>query len=501
MDETETFGQRTDRASRRLHGVSLAGIVALALLLRALFLGQEGFWYDEGESVHFARTDGLASLAARLWHEHEPNMSLYYALLNIWMSLGSTESVVRALSVLFAVITIPLVYLLGDRLFGRRTGLLASLLLALNLYHIDYSREARSYALLVLLTVLASLLFVSAIRRSTWSGWALYTVTIVLAIYSHFFAAFVAGAHGLSLALLRQRNFPWRQAVMSTCLAGVLLIPLGIFVLATKNMAGHLTGIPRPGPDAVPRLLSYLATGAPVARTPVGGRLDVTATVARRLLLFLYVGWVCIALVSAGQLRSRQTKSFETWAYAFLLLWLLVPPIVAYLVSFIIPIFFDRYLIVSLVPLILLAANGLSRIRSMAMSAIALIALVSLAALQATAYYHFPRKEDWRGAVEYIATQARPEDAVVVYTGSPYNSSVAIFEYYRNRYRPRASSILHVLPLVDALREKPPRIWLVLAHIDTSQAATAESQLALEHVAVDNKRFFGDIQVLLYQAE
>src|SRR5215469_3845450 len=470
-DETETFGRRSDRASRRLHGVALAGIVALALLLRALFLGQEGFWYDEGESVQLAGTDGLASLVARLWHEHEPNMSLYHALLNIWMSLGSTESVVRALSVLFAVITIPLVYLLGDRLFGRRTGLLAALLLALNLYHIDYSREARSYALLVLLTVLASLFFVSAIRRSTWSGWALYTVTIVLAIYSHFFAAFVAGAHGLSFALLRQRNFPWRHVAMSTCLAGVLLIPLGIFVLATKNFAGHLAGIPRPGPDAVPRLLSYLAAGAPAATTRVGGRLDVAAAVARRVLLFLYAGWVGVALATAGQLRSRQSKSFETWAYGFLLLWLLVPPIVAYLVSFIIPIFFDRYLIVSLAPLILLAANGLSRIRPMAMSTIALIALVSLVALQATAYYHFPRKEDWRGAVEYIASQARPGDTVVVYTGSPYNSTVAVFEYYRNRYRPKASGMLRVLPLVDVLREKPPRVWLVVAHIDTSRAA------------------------------
>jgi uncharacterized membrane protein len=66
-------------------------------------------------------------------------MALYYFLLRFWLTLGGSEGFVRGLSVLFSVATIPITFFLGARLFGRRAGLLASLLLAVNAYHIHYA--------------------------------------------------------------------------------------------------------------------------------------------------------------------------------------------------------------------------------------------------------------------------------------------------------------------------------------------------------------------------
>ena len=49
-------------------------------------------------------------------------MALYYVLLRGWIHLGDSEFMVRALSVLMGVLTIPAIYYLGKQLFDRPTG-------------------------------------------------------------------------------------------------------------------------------------------------------------------------------------------------------------------------------------------------------------------------------------------------------------------------------------------------------------------------------------------
>src|SRR5207237_10048583 len=94
------------------------------------------------------------SILCIVWKRHQ-NMIHYYAILHLWMRLGDSEFVVRALSALMGIATIPTLYALGTRLFGRRTGLIASTLLALNAFHIQWSQEARAYSLTVLLVSLS----------------------------------------------------------------------------------------------------------------------------------------------------------------------------------------------------------------------------------------------------------------------------------------------------------------------------------------------------------
>ena len=64
-------------------------------------------------------------------------MGLYYVLLHGWIALGDSEFTVRALSAIFAVATIPVVYGLTRRIFRGRAALTAALLLALNSFFIS----------------------------------------------------------------------------------------------------------------------------------------------------------------------------------------------------------------------------------------------------------------------------------------------------------------------------------------------------------------------------
>ena len=137
-------------------------------------------------------------------------MALYHVLLNSWISaLGSSEATIRMLSVLFAVMTVPALYAVGARLFSRRVGVVAAVLLALNTALYSYAREARSYSLTLLLVLGASYFLVRATSQPQRRiFWAAYGVTAVLSVYAHFFAALVLLAHAVSLVAARTATRP-----------------------------------------------------------------------------------------------------------------------------------------------------------------------------------------------------------------------------------------------------------------------------------------------------
>ena len=127
-----------------------------------------------------------------------------------WRS-GSSEGFIRALSVVFSVATIPVVYALGHRLFGRKTGLLAAWLLAANAYHVRYAQEARGYALVVFLAALSTWLLVRNLQDPRRARWGIYALVSALAVYAHFYAALILLAQAGSLMFLPPENLPWQE--------------------------------------------------------------------------------------------------------------------------------------------------------------------------------------------------------------------------------------------------------------------------------------------------
>jgi uncharacterized membrane protein len=71
---------------------------------------------------------------------------LYYVILHYWINLfGDTEFSTRFLSVIFGLFSIFMIYKVGTLLFNKNVGMLSSLLLALSVFHIQYSQEVRMY--------------------------------------------------------------------------------------------------------------------------------------------------------------------------------------------------------------------------------------------------------------------------------------------------------------------------------------------------------------------
>jgi mannosyltransferase len=210
------MGARSIEPRRSGWIIALAAIVLLAVALRFATLTRQSLWFDEAATHDVVRL-GLSDMLRALPHR-ESNPPLFYLL--EWGTtrvLGSGPFGLRALSALAGVLTVPVAGAIGSRLGGRRAALAAATLVAVNPLLVWYSQEARSYALVVLLSALGLLLFLHSLddpRPRVLAWWALVSA---LALATHYFAAFVL----LPQAMWLLWRHPQRKAAAGIC--GALL--------------------------------------------------------------------------------------------------------------------------------------------------------------------------------------------------------------------------------------------------------------------------------------
>ncbi len=124
-------------------------ILTLAAFLRFYQLGFQSAWLDELHTLKESDPAMPFSQFDKVIMAREGIPHLYFIIVRFLMDLfNGSIFVARIPSAIGGVLTVWLVYLLGKELYNKRAGQIAALLLTLNYFHIEYSQEARSYALL-----------------------------------------------------------------------------------------------------------------------------------------------------------------------------------------------------------------------------------------------------------------------------------------------------------------------------------------------------------------
>ena len=178
---------------------AVAGLTALAAALRFATLGVQAYHHDEivTASRVLGGSFGEAMDAVNFSESAPP---LYYALAWLWTQLtGTAEYGLRSLSALFGVATVPVAFLLGRELLGRRAGIAAAALVAVNPMLLWYSQEARAYSLFALLCAISVLYFVRALRGGGRDDVLAWGIASGLALATHYFAFFLLAAEALWL--------------------------------------------------------------------------------------------------------------------------------------------------------------------------------------------------------------------------------------------------------------------------------------------------------------
>ncbi len=205
----------------------VAGLTTVAALLRFATLGVQSYHHDEVVTA-IRILPGSFSHAMNAVGHSESAPPLYYALAWLWTQVtGTGEFGLRSLSALAGVATVPVAYLVGIELRGRRAGLMAAALVAVNPMLLWYSQEARAYSLLALFTTTSLLFCIRARRNGRRRDFTFWGIASGLALATHYFAFFPILAE--AVLLLRRRGLRESFAgLWIAVVAALMLAPLAI---------------------------------------------------------------------------------------------------------------------------------------------------------------------------------------------------------------------------------------------------------------------------------
>ena len=221
---------RTGRRVRILTmgpAIGLLLVSALALAIRLHRIGQQSVWIDDFGYAGALGVKGFSAQLAFFRIFAFDSVPLDFLLQQFWAALvGVSPWKLRLLPVLFSVLCVPMIYLLGEAVWGRRVGLLAALFFAVSPFHAWFGQALRPYALLGLLVLVA---MYSGLRITTNGGrkwWVINLAASLALLWTHLFAVFFLTAEGLFLLwAVRPRRmvlFVWAPLVAVSALSVLL---------------------------------------------------------------------------------------------------------------------------------------------------------------------------------------------------------------------------------------------------------------------------------------
>lgn len=297
-----TDGTRAGGARWYLAGVAILTLVAAALRLPTL--DASSLWFDEAVTLSLLRMD-LGDTVAQI-PRSESTPPLYYVTAWLWTrALGETEVMVRALSALAGIVTVPVLYAAGARLATRRVGLIAAALAAVSPLLVWHSQDARAYALLVLLCAVSLLAFARALAAPTARRLAAWALAAALALLTHYFAVFLVAGEAVWLLVRHRGRRSTLAAAAVPLLVGAALLPLavaqrthgGASWLAERELGARLESL-------WPHLLAgYGAAPGPLASYESGSPPGLTIAAAA----LAGAGLVLAVLVAVGRQRGGGT--------------------------------------------------------------------------------------------------------------------------------------------------------------------------------------------------
>jgi mannosyltransferase len=375
---------------RRYVRVEFVVGAGVAFVLGLIALGAKAWWFDEAFNVSLARNHWPTYVAKAGYYE--PSQALYLILFKLWrVFTPETEWFTRLPSVLAATATAGTVGLLGARLFGRWTGVLAGTLIATNASIVAWSQQTRTYTLASLAAVVVTLLFLRAFESRTDSmrPWLVYGLVGGISIYAHFFLAFVLIAHGALFPRLRPQQ---RRAMrFSWALIAVACLPAAVVNVVGKNS----------GADWIPG-------------TSWGRLRDAISELSGFNALALLAAAVGVAAIFSGR-----TPRAAPWKGTLLIAWATAPIVGALLISIAKPMVTGRYLLVAAPALAILAAAGLVAIRPRWLAAAAVIVVLTVSGREILTWYDSV-PEDWRGAAQFAMKEDLRGATIALYPDANY---------------------------------------------------------------------------------
>lgn len=485
----------------------------IAFGVRTHRLDDRSLWLDEGISWHRASQELPSVLRGEILEDggesKAPMPPLYFVWLAGFRAIGGESEIsLRLTGVWAGLLMVPLLFVLGERLFGRTTGLAAAFLCALSPYGVWYSRTARPEPLLLTLAVLSLLalhrLLTSHRPRLVDSVW--WVLATAATLYTH-----QAGIWVLGFELLLVGAFVLRRRGRFELLAWALLIVLLILpVVHHVGRPDSLAGFRPPWPDARQLIPTSQAEGALV---PTDNQDPESPVPLLTLVRLLPVVMLLIASTIWAISPPRRTPS---WAAT--VGFVLVPPLAGVLVGLLSPHPVELYGLLAVIPAgLVLQGAGIAALwrRWRLLAIVAWLAVGSVMIYWLSLQLADPlfRNDDLEEAAGYVSMQAQSQDAVVLHDVL----TQFVWDYYYDGVAPvvvipQNANISEpgALAQLEATMQEHERIWflhqpgprvdlepyLLPAHLSSHWVKFDEQDFSSPWLEVKLEGFMADLPVV-----
>lgn len=382
-------------------GIFVVLVCVIYVAARLWRLDDSCLWFDEIFSVHAAEH----SWNSLFWFVaqdliHPP---LFYVLLKLWIGIGG-ESVfwLRLLPVLFSVLAIfPFVRFCRELKLETPVILLSLGLLAVNGALIKYTQTLRMYSMLMFMSLLSMWLFARYLNRGKSFVWLV--IANVLLVYTHYFGWLVIGSE--VAALLIFQRIKWRRAVAMLAIAAAGFVPWFIAVWKAvrhgSDLSQNIAWQARPGPR---ELLTFAIDLVEPFYFQASNAEPASIYLVSVPLLLVFAAAMIEYLIKWGRKREKGSG-------AVLVLFVLVPLIVAFAASWLLPhsVWGTRHLIVVFPPMMVLCANAVQgfHLRPVRIGAVIFVVALCVAAFIRNVNRDMPRHVwcGWNDAASDIAAK------------------------------------------------------------------------------------------------
>lgn len=178
--------------------------------------------------------DVVATIAA----EDPQHPPLFYVLAHGWgMAAGSSVAAKRALPALFGLLgIIAAAWLCGQVTRSAIGGWAGAALYALSPFQVVYAQELREYSLYATVTMLATALLITSLRRPRPALVATYALACVAGLYTFTLFPLVIAAHVTILAVIRPARDAAARSLTAMAVATAAWTPWIVVLLARRNL-------------------------------------------------------------------------------------------------------------------------------------------------------------------------------------------------------------------------------------------------------------------------
>jgi mannosyltransferase len=446
----------------------------LALALRIYGLADKPLWLDEVLTQKRSLLPFSQMVADSLVNKHLPT---YFIIVRPFDAPIVNEALLRLPSAIFGSLAVLLAALIASEARTPRAGLVAGMLMALSPIEVEFGQEARSYALVSCLVMLALWGLVRIVKQSAgdapagsaksgFAGWAAYVIGTVGALNVLLVSAFWLLCANLAWPVALQRAGANRGGLLRSwmLLQGLVVLAWlpGLIAIARINHGNPLRGTRWIPPSTVQHVGSVLTSVYLFRATNVSS----FALVPTLLPGF---GFIVLALALYGAWRLKaDVKLLAVIGFAAIAM-----PVAMLVLSIFHAVWVPRYLLWGTGAYYVMAGIGVAalprRLFIPVAGALAVGGLVNLAP-----YYHAETKPRWDLAAAYLATHVRPDDSIVVNDG-PAKTMLDAYGARTGLDRPAIDG--YYIDHATAHLRPGGDVWIVFGRTGQGKTRTPESYL------------------------